>query len=268
MMKTLFTLLIIFSISTCYSQVLRAKDGTTVTVTSYDDNPDNFRKFNFKLGLFYNDLNINALKYLGLSYYAANKFYATSTFGGNSVSLDANILLSPNTKQKTVSQSVKSAHNTLYVAKIAVPQKVYPAPHIGASLTRLGGYQEPFLYSQFFCGFSIVKVMHAQLTTEGGHRSARGGRLTRMNFDFVGCTPYGPNELIESDPFRYRRIGARVYLDGQIGAWSPKGRFSFHYAIGVSYTKGLNYTSTDGTAYKGRHSVNPVLELGVGWSFW
>ncbi|NRA11231.1 MAG: hypothetical protein HRT57_04670 [Crocinitomicaceae bacterium] len=89
-----------------------------------------------------------------------------------------------------------------------------------------------------------------------------------MNFDLIGYTPYGQSGLIQSAPNWYRRIGVRTYLDGQMSTWSKKGRLSFHYGLGVSYTRVLKYTSQSGAIKKGRHSVNQIIELGIGWCFW
>ena len=130
----------------------------TITITAFDDDADNFRKFNFKLGIFYNDISAQSFKYFGLSYYCANKFYVSSTFGGNSLSIDANILLKPKIKKKIISQDLKSTGRTIYIAKIPIAKKIYPAPHIGASLGHLAGNSEPFFYSQYFSLFPFCCI--------------------------------------------------------------------------------------------------------------
>jgi len=226
----IFVLIYFFPLG-LFSQIFKAEDGTKIKIEVISNDPDEGRNAAIYIGAWSPD----GARLLGFEYLKPTKYYFNLD-AGLGASGNFTYFLKSWKNERIIYQSLKIEGNTRYKAKIDVPRRKSLGLNVGGGHT-IEYFELQLASSYVSIGASLLTSFHINLKTENGLKKAQGTGISRMNFDVVYyINPQFINENIASRSIledETRKVGCRFYLDGKRTIWSPNGRISLHYKIGV-----------------------------------
>jgi len=247
----------LFAVQFAFSQtnVYTARDGTNISVTVNDANPDHCDKMSAFVGFY----GMEGSRFLGLNYYMPKVFYINVQAGQSNYMADADILVINMLKKKEVPHIARmmqaAGRKKRYIVRIPEDRRFSIGPHIGIGYTDFttslneinGAGNTPYTTTYAVGGISLLKARHTDFTIDE-RRRYNLHVVARLNADIVY---YFSRTLKAKDPADTRTLdeitrqtGFRLYYEGRNTFYSRKGGLGFFYmgGAGLNSYKGFSYS--------------------------
>lgn len=256
MKKTILPFLLLATkLAFSQTNVYTARDGTKITVTVHDANPDHCDKMSAYAGFY----GMEGSRFAGLNYYMPKVFYLNVQAGQSNYMAEMDILAINMLKENEVPHIARmlqaAGRKKRYIVRIPEKVRFSIGPHIGIGYTDFsmplneinGTGNTPYTTTYAIGGISLLKARHTDFTIDE-RRRYNLHVVARLNADIVY---YFNRTLKDKDPSDTRTLnditrqtGFRLYYEGRNTFYSRKGGLGFFYmgGAGLNSYKGYSYS--------------------------